>query len=69
MSERECLFCRIVEGELPADFVYQDPHLVVFKDIHPKAPVHLLVVPRRHLASLEALEPEHDALMAHQKAG
>ncbi|GAB4352600.1 MAG: histidine triad nucleotide-binding protein [Gammaproteobacteria bacterium] len=65
MSERDCLFCRIIDGELPAEIVFEDSQLVAFKDIHPKAPVHLLVVPRLHIASLEAVEPEHDSLMAH----
>jgi histidine triad (HIT) family protein len=48
----DCLFCRIVEGAIPADKVYEDEQAVVFKDINPKAEVHLLVVPRAHIASL-----------------
>ncbi len=58
----DCLFCKIVAGEVPADKVYEDEQVVVFKDINPKARVHLLVIPRIHLASLEELEPEHDEL-------
>ncbi len=61
----DCIFCKIAAGELPADIVYQDEAVVVFKDIHPKAPVHLLVIPRTHVASLRELGPEHDALVAH----
>ena len=61
----DCLFCKIIAGKLPSDRVYEDEQVVVFKDIHPKAPVHLLVVPRVHFASLNELAPEHDALMAH----
>ena len=61
----DCLFCKIIAGKLPSDRVYEDDQVVVFKDIHPKAPVHLLVVPRVHFASLNELAPEHDALMAH----
>lgn len=61
----DCLFCKIVAGKLPSDQVYADDQVVVFKDIYPKAPVHLLVVPRVHFASLNELAPEHDALMAH----
>ncbi len=61
----ECLFCKIAAGEVPADKVYEDERVVVFKDIHPKAKVHLLVIPRIHLESLENLEPEHDELMGY----
>jgi histidine triad (HIT) family protein len=61
----DCLFCKIVAGELPSDRVYEDVRVVVFRDLYPKAPVHLLVVPREHIASLEDLGPEHDDLIAH----
>lgn len=46
---KECLFCKIVKGEIPKDFVYQDQKVVAFKDIHPLAPVHILIVPKRHI--------------------
>ncbi len=61
----DCLFCNIAAGDIPADKVYEDEQVVVFKDINPKARVHLLVIPRIHLASLEDLKPEHDELTAH----
>ncbi len=61
----ECIFCKIVAGELPADVIHQDEKTIVFKDIHPKAPVHLLVVPREHIPSLRELNPQHDDLIAH----
>jgi histidine triad (HIT) family protein len=61
----DCLFCRIVAGEIPGDFVYEDERVVVFRDINPKAEVHLLLVPREHIPSLNELTPEHDALIAH----
>jgi histidine triad (HIT) family protein len=51
-----CIFCRIVAGELPSERVFEDEHLIVFADINPQAPTHLLVVPRRHLVSLEELD-------------
>lgn len=54
----DCLFCRIVARESPANVVYEDDHVVAFKDIYPKAPVHLLIVPKRHVASIMAMEPE-----------
>lgn len=53
----ECLFCRIVAGESPAEIVYQDDAVVAFRDIYPKAPVHMLIVPRRHIASVSEIEP------------
>ena len=55
-----CLFCRIVAGEIPAEIVHQDDEVIAFRDIAPKAPLHLLVIPRRHIASLNEAE-EADA--------
>jgi histidine triad (HIT) family protein len=60
---QDCLFCKIIAGTVPSDRVYEDDEVVVFKDIHPKAPVHLLVVPRLHLATLADLEERHDTLI------
>jgi histidine triad (HIT) family protein len=51
-----CIFCQIVARELPAEIVYEDQDLTVFKDINPAAPVHLLIVPKRHLESLNSLD-------------
>lgn len=59
----DCLFCRIVAGEIPATLVYQNDHVVAFNDITPRAPTHVLVVPRRHIATLNDLAPEDDALV------
>ena len=61
----DCLFCKIAAGEIPGDKVYEDDKVIAFKDINPKAEVHLLVIPRDHIASLNELTPEHDALIAH----
>lgn len=58
-----CLFCRIVAGEIPAKKVYEDADLVAFEDIHPQAPMHLLVIPRAHVATLNDLGPDHDAVV------
>ena len=58
-----CLFCRIVAGEIPAAIVYQDERVVAFKDINPQAPGHVLVVPRRHIASLNDLKAPDDQLV------
>jgi histidine triad (HIT) family protein len=59
----DCLFCRIVAGEIPATIVYQNDQVVAFRDITPQAPTHVLVVPRRHIASLSDLAPGDDALV------
>ncbi len=58
----ECLFCEIVRGKIPATLVHEDPDVVAFEDIDPQAPVHLLVVPRKHVPTLNDLSPEDDAL-------
>ncbi len=55
--DRDCLFCRIVARQSPADVEYEDEHVLAFKDIYPKAPVHLLIVPRRHIDSILTMEP------------
>jgi histidine triad (HIT) family protein len=59
----DCLFCRIVAGEIPGQIVHQDDELVAFRDINPQAPLHVLIVPRRHIATLNDLTPDDDALV------
>ena len=61
----DCLFCKIAAGEIPAEKVYEDDKIVVFPDISPKAEVHLLMIPRQHITSLDELGQEHDGLIAH----
>ncbi len=51
----DCIFCRIANGEIPADMIHHDEQVVVFRDLNPQAPVHLLAVPRKHIATLHAL--------------
>lgn len=58
-----CIFCRIVSGEIPSGKVYEDDEVVVFHDIHPAAPVHLLIVPKEHIDSLDVAEPRHEELL------
>ncbi|HZB25254.1 MAG TPA: histidine triad nucleotide-binding protein [Vicinamibacterales bacterium] len=58
-----CLFCRIVSGEMPASLVYQDERVLAFRDINPQAPNHVLVIPRKHIATLNDLSPEDDELV------
>ncbi len=64
MSE-SCLFCRIATGEIPAEYVWEDDRCVAFRDLHPQAPVHLLVIPREHIASHAHAMAEHTALLGH----
>lgn len=58
-----CLFCRIVAGEIPAKKVYEDDDVVAFDDINPQAPMHVLVVPKQHVATLNDLGADHDRLV------
>jgi histidine triad (HIT) family protein len=57
-----CIFCRIVAGQIPATKVHEDDRLIAFNDSNPQAPMHVLVIPREHIATLNDLEPSHDAL-------
>ena len=58
-GEPNCLFCKIVRGEIPSNKVYEDEYLLAFHDIHPLAPVHILVIPKMHLASLMDCDDSH----------
>lgn len=60
-----CLFCKIVDGSIPSTAVYQDGQCYAFADIHPQAPVHILVVPRTHIASLAETGSEDAAMLGH----
>jgi histidine triad (HIT) family protein len=59
----ECLFCRIVAGEIPASKIFEDDQMIAFQDINPQAPMHVLVVPRAHVATLNDVTDDHDALV------
>lgn len=59
----DCLFCRIVAGEIPADILRENEHVVAFDDSNPQAPTHVLVVPRRHIATLNELGPDDAPLV------
>jgi histidine triad (HIT) family protein len=65
MSEADCLFCRIVSGEVPGDFVHVDERAVAIRDVNPQAPTHLLVIPRDHLESLDDASQRDEALLGH----
>lgn len=63
MSEPPCLFCRIVDGEIPADVVHETDRVLAFRDVDPKAPTHVLVIPKTHIASLSDAEDGDRSLM------
>jgi histidine triad (HIT) family protein len=59
-----CLFCKIADGQIPAKVVYQDENVVAFEDINPQAPHHILLIPRRHIASMAELTPDDGQMLA-----
>lgn len=61
----DCIFCKIIAGEIPGTIVYQDEQLVAFKDINPHAPVHLLITPRKHIHSVNEAGEEDEQLLGH----
>jgi len=61
----ECIFCKIIAGTIPARKVFEDDHLVVIEDISPVAPVHLLIIPRKHVVNVLDLESADDGLIGH----
>jgi histidine triad (HIT) family protein len=58
-----CLFCNVIERKIPGEIVYEDEHALAFRDIRPVAPTHVLVVPKKHIAAIHDLEPEHAEAM------
>ena len=63
----DCIFCKIVRGEVPADVVYQDERIICFRDLSPQAPAHVLIIPKEHITSMDEISdtPEHEALLGH----
>ncbi len=61
----DCLFCKIRDGELPTEIVWQDDQALAFRDLHPQAPTHILVIPRQHITSLAAAKKPDAALLGH----
>ena len=59
----DCIFCKIINGDIPSQKVYEDDEILAFKDIHPVTPVHILVIPKKHIASLIELEDADYALI------
>ncbi len=64
-QKSDCLFCRIVSGEIPAAIVYRNDHVLAFRDITPVSPQHVLIIPLKHIASLSDLSPEDEAIAGH----
>ena len=63
--EMGCIFCKIVNGEIPTEFLYEDETLVVFRDINPHAPVHILIVPKKHIRSINDLAENDREIISH----
>jgi len=59
----DCLFCKIIAGIIPVNPVYDDQELIAINDLNPQAPLHVLIIPKAHIASLNDLAPDHDALV------
>jgi histidine triad (HIT) family protein len=59
----DCLFCKMVSGEIKPDLIYEDEEVLAFRDINPQAPVHALVIPKRHISTLNELRPEDDGIV------
>ncbi len=59
----DCIFCKIIKGEIPADKVYEDEDVLAFKDINPAAPIHILVIPKKHISMLTELKEQDEALI------
>ena len=59
----DCIFCKIVRGEIPSSKVYEDDEILAFHDIQPLAPVHFMIIPKRHVDSLAAVGPEHERVL------
>ncbi|MCC5863123.1 MAG: histidine triad nucleotide-binding protein [Gammaproteobacteria bacterium] len=63
VSDPECLFCRIVAGEIPADRLYEDDEILAFRDVNPQAPFHALIIPKTHIATLNDATPAQATLL------
>ena len=61
----DCLFCKIVAGDIPADKVYEDDKIIGFRDINPQAPTHILLIPKEHIATVNDLDENHAGLIGH----
>ena len=65
MTTTDCLFCKIANREIPAEVVYEDEKIIAIKDINPAAPVHILLIPKEHISSLDSVSPKDSMLLGH----
>ena len=63
MADNSCLFCGIIDGKIPADVIYESDTAVAFRDINPKAPTHVLIIPRKHIATINEIDDEDDEIV------
>ena len=63
MSEQDCLFCKILSGDIPADIIYESDSAIAFRDVNPQAPTHILVIPRKHVATINDLEEDDQQMV------
>ena len=61
----DCIFCKIVDGSIPSQKIFEDAEVIAFKDLSPKAPVHVLIIPKKHIANIKELTADDKALTAH----
>ena len=61
----DCLFCKIINQEIPAAIVYEDEHVIAFNDINPQAPTHVLIIPRQHIATINDVDESHREIVGH----
>lgn len=59
----ECIFCKIINKQIPSDIIYEDEQIIAFNDIHPVAPIHILIIPKKHIPSLVEIEKEDEKLI------
>ena len=65
MSEQDCIFCRIADKQIPTEILYEDDLCMIFPDINPAAKTHLLIIPKKHIATIAGLAPEDEKLIGH----
>ena len=63
MAESDCLFCKILAGDIPADVIYESDSAIAFRDINPQAPTHVLIIPRQHVSTINDIDAEHHELL------
>ena len=63
MAHDDCLFCKILAGEIPADIIYESETAIAFRDINPQAPTHVLIIPRQHIATINDIQAEDHAVI------